>query len=69
MPQDPVDNTWAKSGTVPTLTMSVGTANNTVDDVGAAFSQATLNNNFRDITEKLNAVILACREAEIISEG
>ena len=69
MPQDPVDNTWAKSGAVPTLTMSVGTADNTVADVTAAFSQSVLNNNFRDIVEKLNAVILACREAEIISEG
>jgi hypothetical protein len=69
MPHDPIDNTWARSGAVPTLSMTVGTANNTVDDVGAAFNQATLNNNFRDVVEKLNAVITALREAEIISEG
>lgn len=69
MPQDPVDNRYASSGALVTLTMAVGTANNTVADVGAAFNQTTLNDNFRDVVEKLNAVILALREASIVSEG
>lgn len=67
--QDPVDNRYVNSGAIPTLTMTVGTANNTVADVGAAFSQAVLNDNFRDLVEKLNAVIIALRESNVISEG
>lgn len=31
-----------------------GTANNTVQDVGASFSQSTLNNNFADLAAKIN---------------
>lgn len=36
---------------------TTGTADDTVADVGAAFSQATLNNNFADLTAKVNAVL------------
>ena len=37
--------------TAPTaLTHAVGTADNTVDDVGGAFNQTTLNNNFKELT-------------------
>ena len=37
--------------TAPTaLTHGVGTADNTVDDVGGAFNQTTLNNNFKELT-------------------
>lgn len=37
--------------TAPTaLTHSFGTADNTVDDVGGAFNQTTLNNNFKELT-------------------
>jgi hypothetical protein len=39
---------------VTALTVSVGTADGTVADVGAAFNQATLNNNFRDLADKIN---------------
>lgn len=40
--------------TQDTLTDSTtGTANTTLQDVGAAFSQATLNNNFADIAAQL----------------
>lgn len=38
------------------LSMSVGTADGTIADVGAAFSQTTLNNNFRDVGTEINAV-------------
>lgn len=52
--------TPASKTAVSGLTDSTGgTADSTVQNVGAAFSQATLNNNFADITAKLNAVISA----------
>lgn len=39
------------------LTAASGTTGNTVVDVGAAFNQATLNNNFRVLADKMNAVL------------
>jgi predicted HD phosphohydrolase len=36
------------------LTHSVGTADGTVDDVGAAFNQTTLNNNFKELSTRCN---------------
>jgi len=51
----------ANSGSFGLLTAltdsTTGTANDTVADVGAAFSQSTLNNNFADLTAKVNALI------------
>ena len=45
------------AGTLAELTDSTtGTADGTVADVGAAFSQATLNNNFADVVAKINAL-------------
>lgn len=45
-------------GVVAELTDSTtGTANDTLTDVSAAFSQATLNNNFADIAAKVNYLI------------
>lgn len=38
------------------LTHSVGTADGTVDDVGAAFNQTTLNNNFKELSSRYNAL-------------
>lgn len=54
---------YAKAAAVTALTAASGTANNTVVDVGAAFSQATLNDNFADLAAKVNEilVILAAR--------
>lgn len=46
---------------------TTGTANDTVQDVGAAFSQATLNNNFADLTAKINGILAALRGAGIIA--
>jgi hypothetical protein len=66
VPLDPADSTWARSGAIPNLGVSVGTADGTVADVGAAFNQATLNNNFRDLADKLNAVLQALRDANVI---
>jgi hypothetical protein len=38
------------------LTGMVGTADNTIADVGASFNQTTLNNNFADLAAKCNAL-------------
>jgi hypothetical protein len=43
-----------------------GTADGTIADVGGAFNQATLNNNFRDLSDKLNVVIAALRATGIL---
>lgn len=53
-----VDNSGgaAADGTVGVVTAPIalihafGTADNTIDDVGAAFAQATLNNNFKELS-------------------
>ncbi|HJQ13078.1 MAG TPA: hypothetical protein VJ840_18745 [Gemmatimonadaceae bacterium] len=52
---DPLLNVAAGNGTA--LTAGPGTAGTAVVDVGAAFSQATLNNNFATITAKLNLLL------------
>lgn len=70
MPIDPIDNQFTTTGAVVSLTVTpAGTADNTIADVGAAFSQATLNANFIDMAAKINAILAALRDAEIISEG
>lgn len=46
---------------------TTGTANDTLADVGAAFSQATLNNNFADIAAKVNGILAALRGVGIIA--
>lgn len=66
MPQDPSDSAWAVSPAIPDLAASVGVADGTLADVGAAFNQTTLNNNFRDVQDKLNAILAALRAANII---
>lgn len=48
------------AGVAPTsLTAATGTASDTVADVGASFSQTTLNNNFKSLSDKVNALIAA----------
>lgn len=51
------------------LTHTVGTADGTVDDVGEAFNQTTLNNNFKECTTKINAILAALRGAGIIASS
>jgi hypothetical protein len=47
----------AQSADMGALTDSTGgTADNTVADVGAVFSQSTLNNNFADLAAKINSI-------------
>ena len=48
----------AIAGVAPTsLTAATGTTGDTISDVGAAFSQTTLNNNFKALADKVNALI------------
>jgi len=50
-------STTLAAQTLPTaLTHAVGTADATVDDVGGAFNQTTLNNNFKEVTTTLAAI-------------
>lgn len=59
--------TQVGNAAIADLVVSVGTSDGTVADVGAAFNQTTLNNNFRDVADKLNAVLAALRVANIIA--
>lgn len=43
--------------TAVALTNANGTADGTVADVGGAFSQTTLNNNFRECSDQINALV------------
>lgn len=43
-------------GLIGALTHAVGTADGTVADVGASFNQTTLNDNFRELSDKINAL-------------
>ncbi len=52
---------------VADLTAGSGTADGTVADVGASFSQSTLNNNFQDVATKINAILAALRTAKILT--
>jgi hypothetical protein len=48
--------TVPKATDIGALTAAFGTADGTIADVGAAFSQATLNNNFQDLATKVNSL-------------
>lgn len=50
---------------ITALTAATGTASDTVADVGGAFNQTTLNNNFKTQAEKINAIIAALDTAGI----
>lgn len=53
-----VSTTALAAQTLPTaLTHAVGTADATVDDVGGAFNQTTLNNNFKEVTTTFTAIL------------
>lgn len=47
------------------LTAATGTTGNTVNDVGASFSQTTLNNNFKVLADKINAINAALKAARV----
>lgn len=50
---------WAQQANIAALTEGPGTADGTIADVGGSFSQATLNNNFKDLSTKVNAILSA----------
>ena len=52
-----------QAASVTALTNTNGTADGTIADVGASFNQATLNNNLRDLSDKVNAIITALKNA------
>ena len=54
------------SANIVDLTAATGTGDDTVVDVGGSFAQATLNNNFKDLAVKVNAILAALRAAKII---
>lgn len=39
------------------LTAATGVTGNTVNDVGGAFNQTTLNNNFKVVADKINEIL------------
>lgn len=53
---NPTTFAWSY-GSITALTAANGVTGNTVADVGAAFSQTTLNNNFKVLADKVNAII------------
>lgn len=48
------------------LTAASGTTGNTVADVGASFSQTTLNNNFKVLADKVNEILTTMRNSGAI---
>ena len=60
-------DTRQPAAAVADLVNANGASDGTIADVGAAFNQATLNNNFRDLSDKLNAMLAAQRLQKIIS--
>jgi hypothetical protein len=69
VPHDPADNTYARAAAIASLTdNSGGTANNTLEAIGAVYSQTEVRNNFADLAAKVNAILQALRDAEIIAE-
>lgn len=66
MAYDEDRNRWARGGAVTNLAGTTGTADGTLDDVGASFNQGTLNNNFKELSTKVNQILAALRSAGVI---
>ena len=58
-------NNPIKVAGINSLTAATGTASDTIADVGGAFNQATLNNNFKSQADKINAILAALDAAGI----
>lgn len=52
---------------VTSLTGAFGTPGDAIADVGGAFAQATLNNNFRALEDKVNTILVRLRALGLIS--
>lgn len=66
MPLNSTKNQWRNNAAITDLTAASGTADGTVADVGAAFNQVTLNDNFKELAVKVNAILAALRANGII---
>lgn len=58
---------WAVSGAQPDVTSAAGTPAAGTVDVGAAFAQGTLNNNFATLAAEINKLRAALRDAGILA--
>lgn len=56
-----VKTNGTQAAAIPDVAMTVGTPDGTLADVGVAFNQATLNNNFADLGTKVNAILAVLR--------
>jgi hypothetical protein len=70
MPQtfDEDDQMFVPSAAITNLTDGFGTADGTVADVTTGFVQGTLNDNFQEMSTKINAILAALRAANVIAE-
>lgn len=59
--------TVKKASTVAALTIGTGTPAAGTVDVGASFTQATLNNNFATVATQINSILTALKAAGIMS--
>lgn len=57
----------AQGGAIADLTGAFGTANGSIVDVTGAFSQSILNDNFRELEDKTNAILGALRAHGLIA--
>lgn len=56
-----ITTTGAAAASIAPLTGASGTTGNAIVDVGASFNQTTLNNNFRALEDKINAILAALK--------
>lgn len=62
------DRTDGSAAAITNLTdSSGGTANDTIEDVPAVYTEAALANNFADLAAKVNAILTALRSAGVIA--
>ncbi len=64
---DEDENRWTRMAAVTSLTHAVGTADGTVADVGSSFNQGTLNDNFKELSSKVNAIITALKDGNLMA--
>ena len=64
---DSADGQWVNGAAITVLTAATGTTGNTISDVTATYTQATLNNNFKALSDKVNAILAALVAANVIA--
>jgi hypothetical protein len=65
---DEDDQMVTPAAAITDLAGAVGTADGTLVDVTATPTQGAVNDNFRDLQVKVNAILAALRAANIIAE-